>query len=280
MLKIFFPSWQKKCKKDAISKHFISTKKIVSVHTSAHICLTLHTALYNLDYVVKMKKGKKRTVHIVNHSDIQTQCRCTAESWKHETYNTHHCWWKREESGISTYTGDVSVSSCVKKWKSALNSRDRSFNTLYPLCASSLRVNKTPFPRCIALRVDHRLWCDYSPRATSSVIQWRCSQTLPQLLHRRLYSRHSTLSQSETSAGFGGEKEGGINSLRARITSVSIRLFFLWILLLLLLCQLFLQLLWRAEGLVDVGCELFDLVVHQQVLRKRDRAFEIETEMK
>lgn len=34
---------------------------------------------------------------------------------------------------------------------------------------------------------------------------------------------------------------------------------------------LFLQLQWHAEGLVDVGRKLLDLVVHQQVLREADR---------
>lgn len=45
-----------------------------------------------------------------------------------------------------------------------------------------------------------------------------------------------------------------------------------------MLGPLFLQLLRRAEGLVDVGRKLLHLVVHQQVLRDGDRKLEMNAE--
>lgn len=77
------------------------------------------------------------------------------------------------------------------------------------------------------------------------------------------------------------EEEGGINSpglLSRLFSSLFLSLPLDVSVLLLPLGPLFLQLLWRAEGLVDVGRKLLHLVVHQQVLRDGDRKFEMNAE--
>lgn len=77
------------------------------------------------------------------------------------------------------------------------------------------------------------------------------------------------------------EEEGGINSpglLSRLFSSLFLSLPLDVSVLLLVLGRLFLQLLWRAEGLVDVGRKLLHLVVHQQVLRDADRKLEMNAE--